>query len=61
MTEHATRLGAELSAISSRKLGKGRYELEMSLRLPSGSSPQRLVAVLGRLPGVDVIASSDSN
>lgn len=61
VTEHATRLGAELSAISSRKLGKGRYELEMSLRLPSGSSPQRLVAVLGRLPGVDVIASSDSN
>ena len=61
VTEHATRLGAELSAISSRKLGKGRYELEMSLRLPSGSSPQRLVAVLGGLPGVDGIASSDSN
>jgi len=61
VTEHATRLGAELSAISSRKLGKGRYELEMSLRLPSGSSPQRLVAVLGGLPSVDVIASSDSN
>ncbi|HEX5466713.1 MAG TPA: MgtC/SapB family protein [Candidatus Limnocylindrales bacterium] len=58
VTERVVRAGTELSDMNSRKLGKGRYEITIDLRLPARSDPQALVADIGGLADVDLVEAS---
>lgn len=46
--------GAEIAGIQSQRLGKGRYEVVLDLRLAPGSDQQRLIAAVTELPDVEV-------
>ena len=50
---------ADLSSINSRKLGKGRYEITMEVRLPRHVSPNELLAGLSNVEGVETVDASD--
>lgn len=50
---------AELSSITSRKLGKGRYEIVLEVRLPHHSTAHELLAALTNLEGVESVDASD--
>jgi len=49
----------DLSSITSRKLGKGRYEITLEVRLPRRASANELVASLTNLEGVESVDASD--
>lgn len=61
VTERLVRSGAEMSALNSRKLGKGRYEITLDLRLPARSDPQALVADIGSLSEIELVEASGNN
>ncbi|TAM78209.1 MAG: MgtC/SapB family protein [Chloroflexota bacterium] len=61
VTERLVRAGTELSAMNSRKLGKGRYEITLDLRLPARTDPQGLVAEIGGLVEVELVEASGTN
>ena len=48
----------EIAAVQSQRVGKGRYEVELDLRLPIGLRPEALVAIVTAFPDVEVIESS---
>jgi putative Mg2+ transporter-C (MgtC) family protein len=50
---------ADLSSINSRKLGKGRYEITMEVRLPRRTSANELLAGLSNVEGVESVDASD--
>jgi putative Mg2+ transporter-C (MgtC) family protein len=60
VTTTASRAGGEVSRVETRKIGKGRYEVELSLRLPSRVSAEEVIGSLDDISGVDVAESSDA-
>lgn len=57
VSELLTAMGADLTAIQSRRVGVGRYEVEIDLRLPARIPSQDLVARLNALADAEVIES----
>lgn len=57
VSEVLTRIGADLTAIQSRRMGAGRYEVELDLRLPARVTPQELVTQLNALADAEVVES----
>ena len=60
VTATAVHAGGEVSRVETRKLGKGRYEVELVLRLPARTAAAEVVGTLDDLPGVDVAEASDA-
>jgi putative Mg2+ transporter-C (MgtC) family protein len=60
VTTTALRAGGEVSRVETRKIGKGRYEVELLLRLPARVSAEEVIGSVDELPGVDVAESSDA-
>ena len=47
----------EISGINTQQLGKGRYEIELVLHLPTGMSTQQLIEAVTAVEGVELIES----
>jgi putative Mg2+ transporter-C (MgtC) family protein len=60
VTATAVRAGGEVSKVESRKIGKGRYEMELLLRLPNRVSATEVVSTLDAIADVEVVDSSDA-
>jgi putative Mg2+ transporter-C (MgtC) family protein len=60
VTATAVRAGGEVSRVESRKIGKGRYEMELLLRLPNRVSATEVVGSLDSIADVEVVDSSDA-
>jgi putative Mg2+ transporter-C (MgtC) family protein len=60
VTATAVRAGGEVSKVESRKIGKGRYEMELLLRLPNRVSATEVVSSLDAIADVEVVDSSDA-
>jgi putative Mg2+ transporter-C (MgtC) family protein len=60
VTATAVRAGGEVSKVESRKIGKGRYEMELLLRLPNRVSATEVVSSLDSIAEVEVVDSSDA-
>jgi putative Mg2+ transporter-C (MgtC) family protein len=60
VTATAVRAGGEVSKVESRKIGKGRYEMELLLRLPNRVSATEVVSTLDGIADVEVVDSSDA-
>ena len=60
VTATAVRAGGEVSKVESRKIGKGRYEMELLLRLPNRVSAAEVVSTLDAIADVEVVDSSDA-
>lgn len=50
--------GIPLQAISSERLEKGRYELDVAIRLPPGGRADELLRAIDALPDVDVLETT---
>ena len=48
----------EIAGVNSERHGKGRYELELDLRLPAGTEQQVIIGLISAVPGVDIIEAS---
>ena len=48
----------ELAGINSQRISKGRYEVELELRLPPGSRPQDVIGAITAIPDVDLMESA---
>jgi putative Mg2+ transporter-C (MgtC) family protein len=48
-------LRVEIGEINSQRLGKGRYEIELQLRVPQSLDHSELLDMIGRVPDVEVI------
>jgi putative Mg2+ transporter-C (MgtC) family protein len=48
----------DLAGINSQRIGKGRYEVELELRLPSGARPQDVIGALTAIPDVELMESA---
>jgi putative Mg2+ transporter-C (MgtC) family protein len=48
----------EMAGINTQRLGKGRYELELDLRLPSSARPQDVIGAITAIPDVDLMDST---
>lgn len=55
------RSGAEMLGIQSRRLGQGRYAVDLDVRLPVRAKGQSLVGDLSELPNVEVLEASDES
>lgn len=55
-TLHGRRI--EISGINSQRLGKGRYELELDLRVPAGHLPQEVVEAIAAVPDVELLETT---
>jgi putative Mg2+ transporter-C (MgtC) family protein len=60
VTAAAVKAGGEVSRVESRKIGKGRYEVELLLRLPTRIRATEVIGSLDDISGVDVVESSDA-
>jgi putative Mg2+ transporter-C (MgtC) family protein len=47
----------EIAGISSQRLGKGRYEIELDLRPPAGVKPEAVIAAVTSVADVEVLES----
>jgi (p)ppGpp synthase/HD superfamily hydrolase len=45
----------EIAGVNSQRHGKGRYELELDLRLPSGTEQQSVVGLISAVPDVEIV------
>lgn len=45
----------EIAGVNSERHGKGRYELELDLRLPAGTEQQAVVSLISAVSDVDII------
>ena len=52
-------LRVEMTAIESRRVRKGRYEVDLRLRVPASSGSQAVAQALAALPDVDIVEASD--
>lgn len=59
VTEAAVSAGSEVVGLECRKLGKGRYEVEIQLRRPIRVVASQLVAMIAGVSGVEVSDASD--
>jgi hypothetical protein len=48
----------EIAGINSQRLGKGRYEVELELRLPPTARPSDILGAITAIPDVELIESS---
>ena len=48
----------EMAGINSQRIGKGRYELELSLRLPPSARSQDVIGSLTAIPDVELLETS---
>jgi putative Mg2+ transporter-C (MgtC) family protein len=48
----------EMAAINSQRIGKGRYEVELELRLPTGARQQDVIGALTAIPDVELMESA---
>jgi putative Mg2+ transporter-C (MgtC) family protein len=48
----------EMAGINSQRIGKGRYEVELDLRLPPSARPQDIVGAITKIPDVDLMESA---
>lgn len=49
----------EIGGINSQRLGKGRYEIELDLRLPAGTTAQEVIAAVTSLSEVELLESAE--
>lgn len=47
----------EMAGINSQRLGKGRYEVELDLRIPPGARSQDVIGAIAAMPDVEVLES----
>jgi putative Mg2+ transporter-C (MgtC) family protein len=47
----------EIATISTQRLGKGRYEVELDVRPPVGMNNQAMVSSLSAIPGIEILES----
>jgi putative Mg2+ transporter-C (MgtC) family protein len=45
----------EIAGVNSQRHGKGRYEIELDLRVPAGIEHQTIVSLISDVPDVDII------
>jgi putative Mg2+ transporter-C (MgtC) family protein len=48
----------DIAGVSSQRLGKGRYEIELELRPPPGTKPETIIAAVSSVAGVEILESS---
>lgn len=48
----------DMAAIGSKRMGKGRYELELDLRLPVGARPHDVIGAITAIPDTELIESA---
>ncbi|HET7703289.1 MAG TPA: MgtC/SapB family protein [Candidatus Limnocylindrales bacterium] len=48
----------EMAGINSQRIGKGRYELELDLRLPASARPQDVIGAITAIPDVELMESA---
>ena len=48
----------EMAGINSQRLGKGRYEVELELRMPQNAKPQDILGAITAIPDVELIESA---
>ena len=48
----------EMAGINSQRIGKGRYEIELELRMPQGGRPQDILGAITAIPDVELLESS---
>jgi putative Mg2+ transporter-C (MgtC) family protein len=48
----------EMAGINSQRLSKGRYEVELELRLPTAAKPQDVIGAITAIPDVELIESA---
>ena len=48
----------EMAGINSQRLGKGRYEVELELRMPQSARPQDILGAITAIPDVELIESA---
>jgi len=51
----------EIATVNSERVAKGRYEIELALRLPAGVEPSQLLHSLTTVAGVDVLESGPTS
>lgn len=48
----------EMAGINTQRLGKGRYEVELDLRLPTATRPQELIGAITSIPDVELMETA---
>ena len=48
----------EIAAVSTQRLGKGRYEIELDLRLPPSMKDEAIIGMLSAVPEMEVLEGS---
>ena len=48
----------EMAGINSQRLGKGRYEVELELRLPTSARTQEVIGAITAIPDVELMESA---
>jgi uncharacterized membrane protein YhiD involved in acid resistance len=48
----------EMAGINSQRVGKGRYEVELTLRVPPNARPQDVVGAITAIPDVELMEST---
>jgi putative Mg2+ transporter-C (MgtC) family protein len=48
----------ELAGINSQRIGKGRYEVEIEVRLPTAVRPQDIIGAITAIPDVELLESA---
>jgi putative Mg2+ transporter-C (MgtC) family protein len=48
----------EMAGINSQRVGKGRYEVELTLRIPPNARPQDVIGAITAIPDVELLESS---
>jgi putative Mg2+ transporter-C (MgtC) family protein len=56
-----TKSSADMLGIQSRRLGEGRYEVDLDVRIPVRTKGQTIVAELSALPNTEVRESTEEN
>ena len=48
----------EIAGINSQRMGKGRYEVELELRMPPAAKPQDILGAITAIPDVELLEST---
>ena len=48
----------EMAGINSQRMGKGRYEVELTLRIPTSGRAQEVLGALAKIPDVELMESA---
>ncbi len=58
VSEELRRRRIEIAGVGSQRVGDGRFEVELDVRLPHGVRAEELLEVLSAIPGVSVLESA---